>query len=198
MRNVAATLGFTALCLACAAEPHPEAEQHTLAAEPSTAAPPVGADRIRIAMSGAPPAIASAATIMDFDASGNLVELRPGTNGWLCVADDAPSAPGESPDCLDERWQRWFDAYTRREVPQISEIGLAYMLRGSLSASNTDPFAETPPPGQSWMEDGPHIMLVVPDPAMLNGFPSDHGGGGPYVMWRGTPYAHLMVPTGSH
>jgi hypothetical protein len=37
-------------------------------------------------------------------------------------------------------------------------------------------------------------MLLVPggfDPAV---FTTDHRSGGPYTMWAGTPYAHLMVP----
>jgi hypothetical protein len=151
-------------------------------------------DRIGIAMSAAPPAIASAATIMDFDTAGKLVQLRAGTNGWLCLADDSPAAPGDSPDCVDERWQQWFDAYEKRQVPSISGVGMAYMLRGSLTASNTDPFAETPPEGADWIVDGPHVMVIVPDPAMLDPFPADHRTGGPYVMYKGTPYAHLMVP----
>lgn len=155
---------------------------------------PAPTDRIAIAMSAAPPAIASAARIMDFDSAGKLVELRPGTNGWLCLADDSPAAPGDSPDCVDERWQQWFDAYEQRQVPSISDVGVAYMLRGSLTASNTDPFAEIPPQGADWIVDGPHVMVIVPDPAMLDEFPDDHRTGGPYVMYKGTPYAHLMVP----
>jgi hypothetical protein len=109
-------------------------------------------------MSGAPASVAAGATIMDFDASGNLVELRAGTNGWLCVPDDTPAAPGDSPDCFDATWQQWFDAYMKKETPRISGVGVAYMLQGGLSPSNTDPFAETPSAGASWMEDGPHVM----------------------------------------
>jgi hypothetical protein len=29
---------------------------------------------------------------------------------------------------------------------------------------------------------------------MLDAFPTDPKSGGPWVMWKGTPYAHLMVP----
>jgi hypothetical protein len=29
---------------------------------------------------------------------------------------------------------------------------------------------------------------------MLEGIPTDPSGGGPYVMWGDTPYAHIMVP----
>ena len=168
-------------------------------ADETTAAPAADpTDRIAIGMSGAPASVASGARIMDFDASGNLVELRPGTNGWMCIVDDTPSAPGDSPDCLDATWQTWFDAYMKQEPPKISTVGVAYMLEGSLSPSNTDPFAETPPAGASWMEDGPHVMLIVPDPGMLDAWPAEHSMTAPYVMYRGTPYAHLMVPVASH
>lgn len=27
-------------------------------------------------------------------------------------------------------------------------------------------------------------------------FPEDPGQGGPYVMWKDTPYPHVMVPVG--
>ena len=31
-------------------------------------------------------------------------------------------------------------------------------------------------------------------PKMLDAFPTDWRGGGPWVMGKGTPYAHVMVP----
>jgi len=37
-------------------------------------------------------------------------------------------------------------------------------------------------------------MVVVPDPKQLDSYPSDPRGNGPFVMFKGTPYAHLMVP----
>jgi hypothetical protein len=40
-------------------------------------------------------------------------------------------------------------------------------------------------------------MVIVPDNAMLEGFPTDPHNGGPYVMWAGTPWAHVMVPVGT-
>ena len=39
-------------------------------------------------------------------------------------------------------------------------------------------------------------MIIVPDAALLEGVPTDPNAGGPYVMWKGTPYAHIMMPTG--
>jgi hypothetical protein len=174
------------LSAACAAPP---------AADPPAApeAPPA-TDRVALAMSAAPAAIASAATIMDFDSTGAMVQLRPGTNGWMCLPDENPAAPGDAPICVDGAWQAWLGAYMAKETPRIAGIGVSYMLQGGPAASNTDPFAAAPPAGQDWLRDGPHVMIIVPDPRQLDAFPSEHGTGGPYVMWKGTPYAHLMVP----
>lgn len=44
----------------------------------------------------------------------------------------------------------------------------------------------------------PHMMVIVPDPSMLGAFSTDPESGEPYVMWKGTPYSHLMVPVADH
>lgn len=46
-----------------------------------------------------------------------------------------------------------------------------------------------------WIEEGAHLMIIAPA-KLLDAFPTDPENGGPYVMWKGTPYAHLMVPVG--
>jgi hypothetical protein len=71
--------------------------------------------------------------------------------------------------------------------------GIAYMLAGE-SASNIDPFATGPTANNQWVVEGPHIMVLLPDPAQLEGISTDPNSGGAYVMWKGTPYAHIMVP----
>ena len=40
----------------------------------------------------------------------------------------------------------------------------------------------------------PHLMIVVPNLASLEGISTDPNNGGPYVMYAGTPYAHIMAP----
>jgi hypothetical protein len=74
----------------------------------------------------------------------------------------------------------------------IDKVGISYMLAGDSGASNSDPYAE----GRTddWVVSGPHIMIIVPDPAMLAGVPTDPENGGPWIMWQGTEYAHVMVP----
>ena len=37
-------------------------------------------------------------------------------------------------------------------------------------------------------------MIIVPDEALLAGLPTTPVKDGPYVMWSGTPYAHIMIP----
>lgn len=154
------------------------------------------AGKIASAMSAAPQPIAAAASVAEVGADGKLVTLRQGTNGWLCLPDN-PDTPGPDPLCVDGTWQQWFGAYMAHKPPALKTVGISYMLQGSHDASNTDPYARKPAPGQDWVVTGPHIMIAVPNSAMLEGYPSDPSTGGPYVMWKGTPYAHLMVPLAS-
>jgi hypothetical protein len=37
-------------------------------------------------------------------------------------------------------------------------------------------------------------MIAVPDLKSLDGLSTDPKNGGPWVMWKGTPYAHIMAP----
>jgi hypothetical protein len=37
--------------------------------------------------------------------------------------------------------------------------------------------------------------VITPDVKLLNSLPTDPQNGGPWVMWKGTKYAHVMVPT---
>ncbi len=141
------------------------------------------------ALSAAPPSIAQHATVIDWDNA----ELRAGTNGWTCMP-TAPHLPGDSPMCFDGPWLEWAHAWVNKTEPQITQVGLSYMLRGGVDASNTDPFATEPAPGADWMITGPHLMIVVPDQEMLKGLPTQPNGGGAWVMFKDTPYAHIMVP----
>lgn len=191
MKGFVATLVLSGAAAGCSSGSGDEAVASAAAEQ---AAQP---DRIALAESGGPAAIARAATIIDFDEAGAVRQLREGKNGWLCLPDD-PATPGIDPMCLDPVWQAWLEAYEHRTPPQITRTGVAYMLRGGRAASNTDPFATEPAAGQAWIEDGPHLMLLVPDPATsLQGMSTDPASGGPYVMWAGTDYAHVMIPIGA-
>lgn len=157
-----------------------------------------GTDEAKIAqaMSAAPDSIARAATIMDWPASegAEARELRAGTNGWVCYpSTPAPEgAVGQDPMCLDPVFQRWAGAWMGRTDPNITSVGFAYMMKGDRGASNTDPFATDSTSTNNWVRVGAHVMIVAPT-ATLASVPATPGAT-PWVMWKGTPYAHVMVP----
>jgi hypothetical protein len=65
-----------------------------------------------------------------------------------------------------------------------------------VGVSNVDPFAAGPTADNQWVVEGPHVMILLPDAKMLDSLTTDPNTGGPYVMWKGTPYAHVMMPVG--
>jgi hypothetical protein len=151
---------------------------------------PVGREaKIHNALTAGPASITGAAAVMDFDNS----VLREGTNGWTCFP-DFPGTPANDPSCMDEESLRLYQAFLNREEPEVTGIGIAYMLQGDAVASNSDPFATEPPAGQDWQYDPPHLMLISPDPELYRRFPTDPANGGPWVMFANTPYQHIMVP----
>lgn len=152
--------------------------------------------KIQNAMSAAPARIARGATVVDWSAKegGEMPVLRKGTNEWTCLPDD-PTTPANDPQCVDKMAMEWAKAWMSHGTPNLASPGIGYMLQGGGSASNTDPFATKPAAGESWMKEPPHLMIFPAtgtklDPAVYG----DMHSGGPWIMWGGTPYEHLMVP----
>ena len=96
--------------------------------------------------------------------------------------------------CFDAPWVAWGDAWMNKKPFSTDQLGIAYMLSGDQGASNIDPYAAEPTDDNEWVQEVPHMLLIVPEAAMLEGITRDPNIGGPYVMWDGTPYAHVMVP----
>ena len=151
-------------------------------------------DPVASAESAAPAALAHDAAIVTVGADGKMNQVRAGKNGWTCMP-DAPDTPGPDPMCFDANAGKWADAWVHHKSPPDGTPGVMYMLEGGTDASNTDPYATKPTADNDWVKTGPHIMLVG-SKAMLAGYPSGAkpNTSAPYVMWAGTPYAHLMVP----
>jgi hypothetical protein len=166
------------------------AESNTGAAETASS------DPIKSAETAAPASIAHLAAIVTVDASGAMKTLRQGSNGWTCMP-DAPSTPGPDPMCFDANAGKWVQAWVAHKPPPAGTVGLMYMLEGGTDASNTDPYATKPTASNDWVKTGPHVMIVG-SKEILAGMPATAkpDPAAPYVMWAGTPYAHLMVPVG--
>jgi hypothetical protein len=150
-------------------------------------------DPIASAEAAAPAAIARNASVVTMDETGKMTVVRQGTNGWTCIP-DSPATPGPDSMCADANATKWADAWIHHKTPPAGAPGLMYMLEGGTDASNTDPYAKKPTAENDWIKTGPHVM-VVGSKEILAGHPTDAKDTTvPYVMWAGTPYAHLMIP----
>ncbi len=174
--------------VACSKSPAPEAEEAEAAPEAIVDATP---DALTDALSAGWPGMAENVTVVDWE--GNV--LKEGTNGYTCLP-TPPMLSGSAPMCMDAEWMKWAGAWQNKTDYSAESLGISYMLSGDEGASNTDPYAEGPTDDNEWIVEGGHLMIVAPA-ELLNAFPTDPQNGGPYVMWKGTPYAHLMVPIGA-
>ena len=148
------------------------------------------AELIRSATSAAPREIGDHAAVIAPGANGKMAELRAGTNGWTCMA-DAPETPGLDPMCLDKQGMLWAQALmSKAKKPGNTAPGIVYMLQGGSDISATDPFATKT---DHFIESPPHYMIMWPYDAKSTGFSTTPKKTGTWIMWAGTPYAHLMI-----
>lgn len=148
---------------------------------------------IRLAESGAPADIAAKAAVARIDANKKTVtQLRAGSNGFTCsVIPDGTNAPF----CGDKNAWAWFAAaFTGQPKPPNTEPGISYMMQGGVHYET--------PGGEIVMEkaantkdvkEPPHWMLMWPIDPATSGLPTKPNPSGVYIMYAGTPYAHLMV-----
>jgi hypothetical protein len=149
---------------------------------------------IESAMSAAPTNVAKGATIVAMEADGKMRTLLNGSNGFTCMPDN-PATPGPDPMCMDKNALEWAMAWIEHKKPPAGKVGFMYMLAGGTDASNTDPYASKPEPGNHWINTGPHVMIVGADTSFYDLYPKgdDPDTSQPYVMWADTPYLHLMA-----
>ncbi len=139
------------------------------------------------AESAAPASVTANATIKAPDGT----VLREGSNGYTCYPQQAIIGPM----CNEAVWDGLIGAMLNKEDYSPDSFSVSYMLAGEGSAignSNSDPYATEPENSDDWIKEGPHLMIAVPNRALLEGIsrdPSDPV----YVMWGDTPYAHIMV-----
>jgi len=173
-----------------------QAAQNSASAATNNGAATTSKDPVESAISAGPASITKDAAIVEPKADGTMTTLRAGKNGWTCMP-DSPATPGPDPMCMDANALKWADAWMHHKDPPVGTVGLMYMLSGGTDASNTDPYAQKPTAENNWVETGPHIM-VVGSKELLQVYPASPKPDtkAPYVMWAGTPYAHLMIPVG--
>ena len=145
--------------------------------------------KIARAMSAGPDDIARSARIIDTDAEGNTVVLRVGGNGFTCMPGN-PKVIGEPPMCVDAASSQWFaDAKAHKPRPTNTVPGITYMLAGATQRSDSDPNDKT----SAAITVGPHWMIMWPFDPKTTGLPTTHKPTGAYIMWAGSPYAHVHI-----
>lgn len=143
------------------------------------------------ALSAAPLSLRNKVTVLDWDKN----VLQQGSSNYTCFPTPS-NLRGKAPMCLDGPWMEWANAWMSKKPFQAKAIGISYMLAGDEGASNTDPYAKERTADNQWVKEGPHLMIITPDKALLDSLSTDPNNGGPYVMWKGTPYVHIMIPVG--
>jgi hypothetical protein len=145
--------------------------------------------KITRAMSAGPAYLANGARIVDTDTQGKTVVLREGNNGFTCMPGN-PKAVAEPPMCVDGPAMQWYDdAKAHKPKPTNTVPGITYMLAGATQRSDSDPRDTTSMP----IEIGPHWMIMWPFDPKTTGLPTAHKPTGAYIMWAGSPYAHLHI-----
>jgi hypothetical protein len=177
MRN--ASLGFVGLFLVASIA---SAQQPT---------PANDAEYIKLVTTAAPDEIVRDAAIVRIEPNGDVRTLKKGTSEFTCflLGDNVPL-------CADPNAMEWAKA-VQTHSPPPDKVGFIYMLNGDNGASNSDPWATKPEPGNHWIKTGAHVMIVGPPAKTMVGYPrtGDPDPTKPYVMWPGSPYEHLMLPT---
>lgn len=144
--------------------------------------------KIQRALSAAPAWLQANATAADI-VNGKLVVLRPGTNGFTCLPGHL-GVVGDDPICMDGQAMLWAQAWQTHKKPTNTSPGVAYMLAGGADYSVTDPYAKK---GSRVYRYPPHWMIMWPFDPKMSGLSTRYSTSGTWIMWAGTPYAHLMV-----
>jgi hypothetical protein len=183
-------LTFTAAMLLIAGMLTPGAAQ-TTSSDPRSSTSSSDSTQVKIAraMSAGPADVAKTARIVDTDAQGKMVVLREGNNGFTCMPGNL-NVVGEPPMCADAASMQWFsDAKAHKPKPTGTVPGITYMLAGASQRSDSDPNDTTSMP----IEVGPHWMIMWPFDPKTTGLPTTHKPTGAYIMWAGSPYAHVHI-----
>jgi len=145
--------------------------------------------KIKRALSAAPPNVARGAKVADIDEKGNMTVLRDGHNGFTCVPGHV-GVVADGPACMDAAAIQWnLDWMAHKPKPTNTQPGIIYQLAGDSDWSATDPWATSGTP-HKW---APGWLIVWPFDPKTSGLSDQPKDSGTWIMWAGTPYAHLMI-----
>jgi len=141
------------------------------------------------AIAAGPRHVTDFARIVGTDAQGKRVVLREGSNGFTCQPGN-PKVLGRPASCSNEAARQWSaDMAAHKAKPTNAEPGIIYILASATQRSVSDPSDKTSPP----ITIGPHWMIMWPFDPKTTGLSATSEDTGAYIMWAGTPYAHLHI-----
>jgi hypothetical protein len=145
------------------------------------------AEKIREAVSAGPPEISRNARVAEMAPEMKIIELRAGTNSWTCMPKQSATLPAM---CVDPASMQWMMDFAQHKPKPTNLVpGITYMLAGATQRSDSDPYDKTSP----LTPIGPHWVIMWPFDPKTTGLPTTHRATGAYIMWAGTPYAHVHV-----
>jgi hypothetical protein len=170
---------------------------------------PPAPQQIAAALLAAPKELRQDATVLGYLSKGKLVELRKGTGPMICLASNpeekqfhvacyhrslepfmargrALRAEGVTGDRVDS--VRFAEARSGK-LPMPPSAAMLYSLTGP--AGSFDSATGTAPKAT------PLFVVYIPNAtAASTGLSAEPVEGGPWIMWPGTPKAHIMLPSG--
>ena len=149
--------------------------------------------QITEALLAAPEALRAGATVIVRDSDGRPKILRKGTNTLVCESDKPQ--PGFGVECYHESFQGVMDWTYRRLAEGARTYREAYADGG--------PDVEINPGAMQYALVGPSreeatrtMSIKLPHAtAESTGLPTEERSDGPWLMWAGTPAAHVMFST---
>lgn len=150
-------------------------------------------EQTALALSAAPTHIAKEAGVMVFGADGKLTEVKKSENGFTCIP-TVMNLPDPDPMCMDGAAYQWMtDIMNNAPKPSNTIPGIAYMARGGSHFEKDKKVVMQKEAGSKVVKEPPHWMVMWPfDPAATK-LPTAPNPSGSYIMFDGSPYAHLMI-----
>jgi hypothetical protein len=167
---------------------------------------PPSEHQIAAALQAAPENLRADATVLGYDASGNLATLRQGTNDLVCLADN-PSDDGFSVACYHESLEPYMARGRELSADGIVDGQERNRIRWEAAEAGTLSMPEEPAtlyvltgsgfdPSMGAVSEG-YLRYVLYTPwatVESTGLPDrPTGPGSPWLMFPGTAGAHIMI-----
>lgn len=166
---------------------------------------PTAEQQVAAAVLALPAGMRAGATVLGYREAGKLVELRKGANGMVCLADD-PRIPAFHVACYHESMEPFMArgrSLRAGGTPEerVDTVRFAEVKEGKIKMPSAPAALWTlSGPAESWNPatnevTGGRPLYVVYIPyatEAATGIPAQPARGTPWIMFPGTPKAHIM------